>query len=92
MKPPRINTIPKAFLLGAIVLLTAGQPLLSQVSDAALWTSVNIEKKINQRISIGLSNEFRFNENISELGTLYNDLVSVTGSIKTSGFRSTTAL
>lgn len=74
MKPPRINTIPKAFLLGAIVLLTAGQPLLSQVSDAALWTSVNIEKKINQRISIGLSNEFRFNENISKLGTLYNDL------------------
>ena len=74
MKPPRVNTIPKAFLLGAILLLTAGQCLLAQVSDAALWTSVNIEKKINQRIAIGLSNEFRFNENMSELGTIYNDL------------------
>jgi len=46
----------------------------AQVNDAGLWASVSLEKKLNKRWEAGLSNEFRFNENITEIGTIYNEL------------------
>src|SRR5688572_17033789 len=46
----------------------------AQVNDAGLWASINVEKKLTQRLSIGLTEELRFNENISELSTIFTDL------------------
>ncbi|MFH0864855.1 MAG: DUF2490 domain-containing protein [Bacteroidota bacterium] len=45
----------------------------SQVNDASLWLSLNAEKKITQALSATLSQEFRMNENIGELGTFFTD-------------------
>ena len=60
----------------ALLLLITGLCFnsFSQVNDAALWTSVNIEKKINNRLTANLSQEFRFKENISELGTAFTEI------------------
>jgi hypothetical protein len=44
------------------------------VNDAGLWTGVDIEKKITQAISIEFNHETRFNENISEVGSIVNEL------------------
>ncbi|HNZ43225.1 MAG TPA: DUF2490 domain-containing protein [Bacteroidales bacterium] len=46
----------------------------AQTQDANLWMNVAIEKKITPKFSIGFSQEFRMNENISELGTFFTDL------------------
>jgi len=46
----------------------------AQVNDACLWTSMNIEKKITSKFSATLTEELRFNENISELGTAFTEL------------------
>ncbi len=45
----------------------------AQVNDAGLWASVSVEKKITKKISATLSEEFRFNENITELGTAFTE-------------------
>jgi long-subunit fatty acid transport protein len=47
--------------------------LYAQVNDAGLWTSINIDKKISKKFSISLSEEIRFNENISEMGSIFTD-------------------
>jgi len=43
------------------------------MNDAGLWTSLGVEKKLSSRWKVLLSEEFRFNENISELGTVFID-------------------
>ncbi|MBL0072094.1 MAG: DUF2490 domain-containing protein [Bacteroidetes bacterium] len=47
---------------------------VAQVNDAGLWTSINLEKKITKKIAVDLSQEFRFNENISELGSFFTEI------------------
>ena len=49
-------------------------PGTAQVNDAGLWTSVNVEKKIISRLTVSLTEELRFNENISELGTAFTEI------------------
>ncbi len=46
----------------------------SQVQDANLWMNVSVEKKIIQSLSISLNQEFRMNENITELGTFFTEI------------------
>ncbi|MCK9254975.1 MAG: DUF2490 domain-containing protein [Bacteroidales bacterium] len=48
--------------------------LHSQINDFGLWTSIAVEKKINKHFSININNDFRFNENLTELGRINNDL------------------
>ncbi len=61
-----------------ILLLTAVLlfPLISwgQTSDAGLWLSINIEKKITPLLSINFDQELRMNENITEAGTIFSDI------------------
>jgi len=45
----------------------------SQVNDAGLWLSLNAEKKITPILLVTLSQEFRMNENITELGSYFTD-------------------
>lgn len=44
-----------------------------QLNDAGLWSSLSIEKKFSYKISASLSEEFRFNENITELSSFFTD-------------------
>lgn len=60
------------FLLIAIGLLLC-KPAMGQVRDAGLWTSVNFEAKLVKKLSLNISQEFRFNENITELGAAFTD-------------------
>lgn len=46
----------------------------SQVNDAGLWASVNLDKKVTQKLTFSLSEELRFNENVSELGTAFTEI------------------
>jgi hypothetical protein len=46
----------------------------AQVNDAGLWASVSVEKKVSKRMDVSLSQEFRMNENISELGTAFTEV------------------
>ena len=48
--------------------------LSAQVNDAAVWASINIEKKIAKGFAASLSQECRFNENISELATAFTEI------------------
>jgi hypothetical protein len=45
----------------------------AQVNDAGLWTSLSAEKKLSKGFTASLSQELRFNENISELGTAFTE-------------------
>jgi len=46
----------------------------AQVNDAGLWASINLEKSFNKKFTVALSEELRFNENISELGTFFTEV------------------
>ena len=45
-----------------------------QTQDAGLWTSVNFEAKLVKSVSATVSEELRFNENITELGAALTDV------------------
>lgn len=64
-------------MLQRIYLLCLIFPFLahgqSVVKDAGLWTSISLERKFSDRVTVALSEEFRFNENISELGSFFTD-------------------
>jgi len=61
------------FFISLLFILFIKTPVTSQWNDAGLWSSITVEKKITQNFSAQLSEELRFNENISELGTIYTD-------------------
>lgn len=65
-----INKI-RVILILLIVLNFTKLP--AQVDDAALWSHVSIQKNISSFFSLELNQEFRFNENISELGTAFTE-------------------
>lgn len=46
---------------------------VAQVNDAGLWLDVTLEKQVTQRIDFILTEELRFNENVTELGSFYTE-------------------
>jgi hypothetical protein len=56
------------------LLLLAGNYCYAQRSDAALWMSMNAEKKITKGFSVSLAAELRMNNNITEVGTYFTEL------------------
>ncbi len=54
--------------------LLSGLHASSQVQDANLWLNVSVEKKIIPTLSVSINQEFRLNENITELGTFFTDI------------------
>jgi hypothetical protein len=42
---------------------------IGQTKDAGLWTSLTFEAGLVKKLSVAVSQEFRFNENVTELGT-----------------------
>ena len=62
-----MNIVSRFFLTVCFLFFHA--ELFCQYEDAGLWTSLNIEKQLNERTSLQFNNFLRFNENYSELGT-----------------------
>ncbi len=58
----------------SILLFSISLLAFSQVNDAGLYADISIEKKINQSFALEYTNSNRFNENISEYGTLINEI------------------
>ena len=54
-------------------LLTASKSF-SQEEDAGLWTSIDISKKLSNGYTVSISEELRFNENVTELGTAFIEI------------------
>jgi hypothetical protein len=67
-----INKRPGIILL--LILVLAGNNLRSQVNDAQLWLSANLEKKVTPVFSVLFTEEVRLDENITEVGTTYSDI------------------
>ncbi|MDD2633867.1 MAG: DUF2490 domain-containing protein [Bacteroidales bacterium] len=58
-----------------VVLLLALSPVVySQVNDAGLWLDISVEKRFSQSLSIEFANCERFDENITELGSIVNEI------------------
>jgi hypothetical protein len=47
---------------------------LAQVNDAGLWINIGIEKKITQALALEYEHCTRFNENVSEAGSIINEV------------------
>ena len=47
---------------------------MAQEKDFGLWTTVNLEKKFSKKFSGTLTQEFRFNENVSQLDNAFTNL------------------
>lgn len=56
------------------ICFSLSEPLYSQNRDAGLWISANFEAKLVKKVSLSLSQELRFNQNISELGVAFTDV------------------
>jgi hypothetical protein len=61
----------KGFII--LLLLFSGMIGHTQVNDAGLWLSLNVEKKITPALTFRFSEELRMNENITEAGTIFSD-------------------
>jgi hypothetical protein len=57
-----------------MVLCMAVTGLSAQVNDAALWTNITIEKEVIKNLDLILTEEVRFNENITEAGSFFTDI------------------
>jgi len=57
-------------LLIFLPLFSFSQP----VNDAGLWTTINIEKKLKNNLSVFLREEFRLKENFSQINLFYTDI------------------
>lgn len=72
-----MNRITLLFTGFVLILVSSG--LQAQTNDAGLWLGLKLEKKVHNWAGLALSQEMRFNENISELGTAFTELSYSTG-------------
>lgn len=61
-------------LLLFVILCLAGLFGRAQVNDAQAWLTAGVEKKLLPGLSVGLEEEVRLEENMTEVGTVYTDL------------------
>ncbi len=57
-----------------LLLLLTTSPVLAQVKDAGLWLITTAEYDISQKFSTEITEELRFNENVTELGKFFTDI------------------
>lgn len=74
----------KKWILFLLVVCCFSGNLFSQtINDAGLWATFNLEKKLNKHWELGLTQEYRRNENYTQTNLFYTDL---SGSYKPVGF------
>jgi hypothetical protein len=70
-----MNLIVKSRFIYIVLFLVCLNSVSGQViNDAGLWTTFNVEKKLNKKVSFFLTEEFRMRENITRLNLFYTDL------------------
>jgi hypothetical protein len=69
-----LSKIVRLFVFPIVIfVLFCDTPAICQDKDAQLWTSLSIEAKLVKKLTANVSQELRFNENITEAGTIYSD-------------------
>jgi hypothetical protein len=66
------RVVPLLVFLPGIVFPTG--KAFSQLNDFQLWTTVNFEKKISPAFSALLTQEIRFSENVTQVGTVFTEI------------------
>jgi len=87
-KAPIIKNYMKNYLYSLLLLLCASSAFPQNNKDAVLWSTVGIEKKINERLSADFEQQFRFIENYSYLNNAFSELsvsYKITKEFKVSG-------
>lgn len=69
-----LQAVPIRVFLALLTWLLLRGTIQAQVKDAGLWASFSLEAKLAKKVSGNIAQEFRFNENISELGTAFTDV------------------
>ena len=69
-----LQAVPIRVFLALLTWLLLRETIQAQVKDAGLWASFSLEAKLAKKVSGNIAQEFRFNENISELGTAFTDV------------------
>lgn len=64
----------KWFLLILICTCLEHAVFSQAINDAGLWTTINVEKKINKRLECFLTQEFRLKENYTQTNLFYTDI------------------
>lgn len=65
----------RSYFLFLILFFVPGLlPLVAQVNDAGMWIGLDLEKKLGNGLTLQFSDEIRMNENISEVGTWFNEI------------------
>lgn len=59
--------------LAFITCLGLTIPVAGQVKDAGLWASLSMEAKVAKKLTISVLQEFRFDENMTELGNAFTE-------------------
>lgn len=54
-------------------LLCTRSLCFSQINDASIWCSTTLEKELTKKTTTTFTQEFRLDENLSELGTFFSD-------------------
>ncbi len=78
----------KNYLYSLLLLLCASSAFPQNNKDAVLWSTIGIEKKINERLSADFEQQFRFIENYSYLNNAFSELsvsYKITKEFKVSG-------
>jgi len=68
-----LNPVRSLVIIAFFIGLLYCSPLKGQVKDAGLWTSAGFEFKVVKKLTANISEEVRFNENISEAGMFLTD-------------------
>lgn len=61
-------------ILYFLLFLMAQIHVQGQILDAGLWNTITLQKKLGKSFKINLSEELRFNNNISQLSTAFTEL------------------
>ncbi len=69
-----LNPVRSLVIIAFFIGLLYCSPLKGQVKDAGLWTSAGFEFKVVKKMTASISEEVRFNENISEVGMILTDI------------------
>ena len=64
----------KAILLFLLAISFSCTVFSQPVNDAGLWLTFNLEKKLNKRLELFATQEYRRNENFSKTNLFYTDL------------------
>lgn len=66
----------KRFILSLLILssLSSFGQATKASQDFGIWTTINLEKKLSERFSIIITEEFRLRENVSRINLFYSEL------------------